>query len=235
MAKFKDITGQRFGSVVAVEYVGRDPKTGRSQWRCICDCGNLNFFCISKSLIKGTTRSCGCQSSRNAIGNLNKRHGEANTPFYVRWRNIKSRCYNQNTPAYKNYGARGVELYSDWHTFENFRNYLLELYPNLYDLIEQGLHIDRIDNDGNYEPGNIHLVTQKANNSNRRNTHRIIFQGKETCLYIWLQERGITWSGANTTAKLRSGDISVLGLSPDEYSMETKGRYYHITKLSPDA
>lgn len=92
------------------------------------------------------------------------KHGCHEKRIYSVWEGIKARCCNKNSWAYKNYGARGILLHSEWQSFEGFRDWA---YSNGY---EDTLTIDRIDNDGNYEPSNCHFITQKENSRKRRNT-----------------------------------------------------------------
>ena len=95
----------------------------------------------------------------------NKNHGYSGTNFYQRWNAIKQRCYNEKNPNYKDYGGRGIKMCDEW--FNNSSAFFEWILSHGYD---GKLQIDRIDNDGNYEPENCRLVDSKTNNNNKRNS-----------------------------------------------------------------
>ena len=113
-----------------------------------------------------------------------KRSGDTTT--YRIWRNMLSRCQNANVPAYSNYGGRGISVCSEWETFENF----------LADMGErpEGLTLDRIDNDGNYEPGNCRWASTSEQGRNKRGNRMLTWQDKTQCLTDWSEETGIAVS-----------------------------------------
>lgn len=153
LGKGKDISGQRFGRLVAIEPVA-ERKYSQVVWRCRCDCGN-KCFVASDNLSKGNTQSCGCLWREIA-----KIHGKWATPIYSIWVAMIQRCENPKSTAYKWYGARGISVCERWHSFENF-------YADVGDPPE-GMSLDRYPNmDGNYEPSNFRWATKKeqANNS----------------------------------------------------------------------
>jgi len=111
-------------------------------------------------------------------------HGLTEHPVYKIWENIKKRCNNPNNPAYKNYGARGVKLYEEWaNDFKSFFDYVTAL--KNYD--EPSFTLDRVDNSGNYEPGNVRWAdrhTQAVNTRLRRDN---------TSGYVGVQKSGYGW------------------------------------------
>ena len=126
-------------------------------------------FClniIERRLSNGEiNKSCGCKESKQVRNNY--KHGETDTKVYYIWCTMKSRCTNANNGDYKNYGSRGILICPEWtdklNGYINFRDWALS---NGY---EKGLSIDRINNDGNYEPANCHFVARRENNRNKRN------------------------------------------------------------------
>lgn len=172
IGKFIDLTGQRFGRLVAVRVVGQD-NNGRARWLCHCDCGN-NTEVASKELRRGTTVSCGCYSRENSgkrISAFNYRHGERNTRLYGVWTGMRYRCNCPTCKSYANYGGRGISVCDEWSTFPPFRDWAM---ANGYDpdAPKGKCTLDRIDADGNYEPSNCRWVDSKVQNNNRRSSPR---------------------------------------------------------------
>jgi hypothetical protein len=122
--------------------------------------------------------------------------------LYGVWLSMKSRCENPNRPKFKDYGYRGIEICEEWQDAGNFAKWA---FSNGY---KQGLQIDRIDNDGNYEPSNCRFVTPKENSRNRRNTKLLTINGEtksvaEWCenidispftVYWWIREKGVDYA-----------------------------------------
>lgn len=127
---YKDITGQRFGRLTAIEYVG-STESGKARWLCECDCGNT-IIVEGVRLRKGATQSCGCYQKELAAKRRRSMrtqgrttHGLSNTRLYTVWSNMKTRCLNPRNRAYKWYGAVGVTICSEWIKFEAFRDWAL--------------------------------------------------------------------------------------------------------------
>lgn len=166
----KDLTGQRFGRLVAVESVGRDSRSTYRLWRCICDCGN-ECYVNTNNLTSGDTRSCGCLKSE-LTSKRNSTHHKSNHRLYAVWSGIKYRCYNKHCRGYENYGGRGISVCDEWlNSFESFYEWAID---NGYDedAPRGKCTIDRIDNDGNYDPSNCRIVDMKTQARNRRKFHR---------------------------------------------------------------
>lgn len=140
-------------------------------WTCKCDCGNISFV-TTNHLTSGHTKSCGCYN-RELIGNLNKKIGMTKTKIYYVYRNMLNRCYYEKAEEYKNYGGRGIIVCEEWkNSFENFYEWVkISNY-------QEGLTIDRIDVNGNYEPSNCRWATPMQQSNNKRNTRRIMINGE---------------------------------------------------------
>jgi hypothetical protein len=144
--------GRKYHLLTAIKSVGLNHRKDH-MWLCRCDCGSETVVRASNI---GTTKSCGCLL-------LKTKHGMARTRLYRRWVSIKMRC-RQTDKAAEDYWYRGIRVCEEWQTFEPFLRWAL---ANGY---RDDLEIDRINNDGDYEPGNCRWVTRRINQNNRRNT-----------------------------------------------------------------
>jgi hypothetical protein len=157
----KDMTGLRFGRLVAKSYV--DTVHSQARWLCVCDCGTEKTI-SGNALRMGNTQSCGCFHKEQMLAQPPRlRHGharEGQSSTYKCWTNMRSRCTNPKVKQYKDWGGRGIKVCERWLVFDNF----------LADMGEKpkGMQIDRIDNDGDYKPSNCRWVTPKENSATRR-------------------------------------------------------------------
>lgn len=123
--------------------------------------------------------------SRSGKNNGNYKHGCKNTKLYVVWCDMKARCNRKTHKAYKYYGAKGVKLCAEWDDFSAFKEWAD---MNGY---KEGLSIDRINNSGNYEPGNCRWVTAKQQANNQETTTRLKVIDTEKTLHEWADFIGI--------------------------------------------
>lgn len=181
----KDITGQRFGRLIALGPVEKLPNH-IVVWLCRCDCGNLHHV-RSANLNQHKVLSCGCLQSERAHDTFST-HGLSKHRLYDVWRSIVQRCTNPNNKGYKNYGGRGIAICDEWrHDFLAFYSYVspLEYFG------EQGYSLDRIDNNGHYEPGNVRWATRKEQLRNMRKNHTLSHNGKTQTVSAWAEELGV--------------------------------------------
>lgn len=172
--KIKNLIGQRFGRLTVVAQTNE--RINRSVvWECKCDCGNTHYV-QSNSLLTGRTQSCGCLLKERR-GVARTTHHMSNEKIYAVWQGMRKRCFSTNHKNYADYGGRGITVCDEWNSsFEAFYNYVSQL-PHFG---ENGYSLDRINNDGNYEPGNVRWATRKVQANNTRKTQRCMDSYKRT-------------------------------------------------------
>lgn len=183
MTKFVDLTGMRFGRLCVIKF-SRDVKYGnriRKYWLCKCDCGNIHEV-RRDSLTSGYVKSCGCLKKEQDAKNLTDKfqfkpkYDVVDKRLRGIWNKIKDRCFNENVESYNRYGGRGITICNEWLDFNVFAKWSLE---NGY---SDNLTIDRIDNNGNYEPSNCRWITTKEQCNNRRNNIIVEYEGEKITL-----------------------------------------------------
>lgn len=156
------LAAQGFGRWTALAWAGR--RGSQVLWLCRCACGTERAV-LRRNLRNGTSQSCGCLTRET---NFKHGHCENGTVsrIYICWKNIRQRCNNPRHPNYSNYGGRGV--CEQWGKFETFLAYILAYLGEPL----PGQSLDRIDNDGNYAPGNVRWATPLQQSHNRRPSKR---------------------------------------------------------------
>lgn len=169
-----DITNQKFNRLTAIRFSHKqEPRY--HYWLFKCDCGNEKT--IRKShVLSNKTLSCGCYSqdrkNRMKIGAITR------DPIHHTWEGIKSRCGNINNPAYKDYGGRGIRICDTWLDFRKFKE-------DMGERPSKNHSIDRINNDGNYEPSNCRWATKREQSRNTRKNRNFIINGVTRCVTDW--------------------------------------------------
>ena len=182
---FKDLTGHRFDRliVIALKGVYKSPSgTKRAAWICQCDCSKITVV-RTVNLTSGGVKSCGCLRSETSQ-KIHFKHGLTNSPEYTIWQNMIRRCYDRKNSSFQYYGHRGIKVCDRWHTFVNFL-------ADMRHKLSPDHTIERIDNNGNYEPSNCRWATWREQSINKRNTITITFNDQTKTLVEWSHSTGI--------------------------------------------
>lgn len=147
-------------------------------FRCSCSCGKITDVRLNH-LRAGKIKSCGCFHDSCHIT-----HGYSNTKEYNVWRGMKRRCNNTKSDCYANYGGRGISVCQEWN--ESFESFLRDMGK-----CSKGLSLDRIDNNGNYEPGNCRWATRKEQNRNSRHNVNLTLDGLTLPIVEWSEKLGL--------------------------------------------
>ena len=203
MSKELDLTGKRFGKLVAIQ-IDKNPNTKRRKWMCLCDCGN-SVSVATNHLTSGQTISCGCRRYETK----NQTHGMKQTRLYGIWCGMKKRCNNPNDHNYKNYGARGIKVCAEWEKdFVAFNCWAL---LNGY---SDDLTIDRKDNNGDYCPQNCRWVTHSEQQSNRSNNVYMTINGETKTIAKWCKE--LNFPEKKAYQRFHRAEISGREIKPEE-------------------
>lgn len=187
MSRRIDMAGKRYGNAVAVCDVGRLSSADR-KWRFLCDCG-AQFEANGYAVRSGKVVDCpACASSRVAAAS--RIHGQSNTTEFAIWTGMHTRCYNSARPEFKGYGARGIVICERWRT--SFENFLADIGPRP----TPAHSVERIDNDGIYEPSNCRWATPAEQSRNKRNNVKLTIDGVELTISDWARHFGVKVSTA---------------------------------------
>jgi hypothetical protein len=177
-----NIVGERFGKLKVIEFAGCVKQ--QSMWKCLCDCGNTIVRCLQS--LKNSS-SCGCMIGKtNITHNESYRKGKGTSKEYSIWNSMMNRCNNPNNQSYKRYGARGIKVCRDWHTYENFLQDMGRCPSNEYS-------IDRIDNLKGYSKENCRWATAKDQARNRSSTMYATAFNQTKAVAEWAEIYGIKY------------------------------------------
>lgn len=187
-----DVIGKRFGRLIVLD--DYKDKKGYRRLSCICDCGNQ---CIKRysHVISGSTSSCGCKVFENKASVT---HGLRWSGEYSIWQNMKNRCLNPNVPCFERYGGRGIKVSDRWmHSFQNF-------YDDMGPRPSPNHSIERINNEGNYEPGNCRWATNLEQSKNKRTTK---LSDEKAAQIRKLRAEGVTYKALAKMFNVSEGSI----------------------------
>ena len=178
MSAFIDLIGQRFSRLIVLRL--NSIKNGVTHWQVICDCG-VERSVQAGALRGGYTKSCGCYS-KDRTRERSTTHGLSGSSTYTSWKNMWGRCRNKNNADFKNYGARGITVCSEWKEFSAF----------LRDMGVQppGLTLERVNNNAGYFLSNCRWATMREQNNNRRNNHLLSLDGETLTIRAWSRKLG---------------------------------------------
>ena len=206
-----DMTGQVVGRLTVL---GPDrDKNGRLKWRCQCQCGATTL--VTGGNLRGHTRSCGCLL-RQRRDESHTIHGGAGSPEYAIWCTIIQRCRNKNSQKFENYGGRGIEV-----RFGTFAEFLAALGPRP----SSSHSVDRIDNDGHYEPGNVRWALPHEQASNKRSNRLFTANGETATLSQWARKLGMHPS--SLSGRLKKWPPAIALTVPVNRKCQTNARFNH--------
>lgn len=186
MPKALKLEGKKFNRWTVISQA--EIKKPGTYWLCKCECGTIKI-CKGSDLKIGNTKSCGCLQKANA-SKYSKKHGLCGTKIYWVWNTMKGRCSNPNDKRFPLYGGRGIKVCEEWKKdFMSFYNWAIS---NGY---KEGLSIDRINNDGNYEPSNCRWVRQIIQSNNTRTNVFLEFNNQRHTVSEWARMLGMSNDG----------------------------------------
>lgn len=180
MGKALDLSGLKKGMLSVLDRVENPLKNG-TLWNVVCDCGvqrTMRGIVIQNP----GTKSCGC--IKKSVGaDRNRTHGARNTRAFSVWSSMRQRCTNQKFRYFADYGGRGIKVCDRWQVFAAF----------LADMGQppEGSTLERVNNDGDYEPSNVRWASKKEQANNRRSSRWIQHAGKLQTLQQWADQTGI--------------------------------------------
>lgn len=224
-----NLVGKRFGRLLVVEKVkGKILKSGYEQqtYKCICDCGNETILPYS-SLTTGNTSSCGCLFNELTSKRMTT-HGMSKTKLYDVWLKMRHRCFNEKDQDYEYYGERGIKVCDEWN--EKFESFYEWSNSNGY---KEGLTIDRINVNGDYEPSNCRWVNREVQMNNTRANKILTIQGISHTMAEWSKMFGKDQETLRDRLLAGWDEITAL-TAPTNYRYRWKGKYEYGEKLFSD-
>lgn len=212
MKRREDIViGATIGRLTLLREVERRSYTER--YECQCSCGTIKV--ISRNNIINGSRSCGCLQKESSAALAT--HRQSYSPEYTTWKGMKQRCLNENSPVFRHYGARGISVCAEWrNSFEKFLSDVGKRPTPKHTL-------ERLDNNGNYDPANCKWATRREQSLNRRVTVKLTHNGITKTLREWEAETGVHWH--NIYCRMRQGHDSATCIKPGRLPYGPRARW----------
>lgn len=185
--RFQNLTARIFSRLLVLQFCGLS-KRGNANWLCMCSCGAYRVI-EARNLKNRSTRSCGCYHIERLIGRITKYSQcsvSSKSPEYYAWNAMRHRCTDPNTAGFENYGGRGIHVCERW--LNSFANFLADMGRR-----PPGMTLERINNNGNYEPENCKWATQKEQRNNSRQNRWLTFVGIRRTMRQWADLSGIPY------------------------------------------
>ena len=214
-----NIKGMKIGRLTVLSEAGIHPTRKAVLWLCQCECGNRKIV-EGRLLRNGTSKSCGCYMRE---GHNGRTHGQSDSITYSSWRAMLARCKSRHV-AYERYTGRGVLICHRWqNSFENFLD-------DMGHRPDKKHTLDRINNDGNYEPGNCRWATWTQQQRNRRDNVLVTFRGRTMCLKAWADAIGLRYPILQ--GRLRSGwSVEAMLTLPVKRGVHYRERLKELAKI----
>lgn len=187
--------GDKYGRLTIIREVENINKYRDRFFECKCECGSIKTYRLSQ-LTRGHTKSCGCYR-KEVLSKLYKTHGDSRTKLHMIWCTMLQRCNNVKSQRYKYYGARGIEVCQKWTKYVQFKNWAIS---HGY---EEGLTLERKNNNGNYCPKNCTWIPRSEQPKNARSNILITYKGKTKIASQWAKELNI--HGETLRRRIRNG------------------------------
>lgn len=173
--------GNLYGKLRVISHVGFN-KYGHDLWECSCDCGITGIIIPGVSLRSGNSLTCGCGRKKHG-----HRLASGSSPTYSAWTSMLRRCDSPHNDSYMRYGGRGIEVCARW--LESFENFLEDMGEKPH-----GKTLDRIDVNGNYDPGNCRWATIKEQNRNKTSNVYLTLNGVTKTIAEWAEISGVKYT-----------------------------------------
>lgn len=209
MSKFLDLSGRTFYRWTVIS---SDPsqtcRPSQRKWLCRCECGTERET-RARFLVHGLSRSCGCLNRELIVAKVST-HKMYKTPEHMAWLNMKARCCNPKHPSFSHYGGRGVKVCDRWVV--SFRDFYDDIGPRP----TPAHSLDRIDNQGDYEPSNCRWATKMQQSGNTRRNKMVQYLGQEMCISQAARMAGLSVSTLRW--RIKSGVEGELLFAPTKQS-----------------
>ena len=197
---YENLKGVRFGRWVCTDlavapFRSKEGKQHSTKWKCLCDCGT-EAVVTANSLKTGQSKSCGCLNAE-LIKARSITHGMSKTFEYNIWLSMRSRILDKSSKSYKDYGGRGILIHPDW--VSDFKAFFDHIGPRP----SADYSLERIDNNGNYEPGNVKWASRISQANNKRSNRKLTLGTETKTLAEWCKEKKLRYKTVH--ARLTNG------------------------------